>query len=396
MKTAVHDFSPEEIMAYRDGELPVERSQDVARHLAVCAECRNLAESFETTSEALAGWKIDGARGSLQPRAWPARNSDAANAASLPSWRLVRNRGVFLTLGLLATIVLFVFVKMRSADRSQTRVDLYQSRASSRRDHLSLNAIQPLAPPPAGRGQKSAAEGQPSPLVARTAELLLIARDFDAARAAVESILARHHGYAANLAVSDAGNAARTLSASLRIPSPELQATLSELKALGHVSSESQGGEEVTAQHADLVARLKNSRETETRLQEILRTRTGKVSEVLEVEQEIASVRGEIEEMESQLKLLDHRLDYTTITLSVSEEYNARVSDSTPGIATRFHNAAVAGLENVRDSAVGLALWCAEFLPPLVFWLLILGAPMAIFWRLRGHAIARAAAWPPA
>jgi len=27
---------------------------------------------------------------------------------------------------------------------------------------------------------------------------------------------------------------------------------------------------------------------------------------------------------------------------------------------------------------------------------LILGAPMAIFWRLRGRAIARAAAWPPA
>src|SRR5206468_4648923 len=49
-----------------------------------------------------------------------------------------------------------------------------------------------------------------------------------------------------------------------------------------------QNGEEVTQQHADLVARLKNSRETEMRLQDVLRTRTGKVKDVLEAEEEIA------------------------------------------------------------------------------------------------------------
>ena len=111
----------------------------------------------------------------------------------------------------------------------------------------------------------------------------------------------------------------------------------------------------------------------------------------LPLEQEMARVRGEIEQMESELKTLDHRIEFATITLAISEEYKAKVSDSTPGIATRLHNAVVAGLKNVRDSAVGLALWSAEFLPPLFFWLLILVAPIAIFWRIRRRAISAAA-----
>ena len=173
-----------------------------------------------------------------------------------------------------------------------------------------------------------------------------------------------------------------------------MPAALGELKAIGHVTSESQAGEEVTAEHADLVARLKNSRESEARLQDILRTRTGKVSDVLEVEQEMARVRGEIEQMESELKTLDHRVDFATVTLAISEEYKAKVSDSTPSIATRFHNALVAGYENVSNSALDLLFWFAEYLPLIIFWLAILVAAIIIVWRIRRRAVVAADASP--
>jgi len=139
-------------------------------------------------------------------------------------------------------------------------------------------------------------------MIARSIELQIIAKDFSAVRGELDSVLTRYQGYAANLSVSNTDNTARALSASLRIPAPQLAAALNELKSLGRVTGEAQSGEEVTSQHADLVARIKNSRETEIRLQDILRNRTGKVSDILEVEQEIARVRGEIEQMESELK----------------------------------------------------------------------------------------------
>src|SRR5262249_38170714 len=143
-------------------------------------------------------------------------------------------------------------------------------------------------------------EGQPSstqkgaqqlPMIARMVSLSIEVKDFDASRGALDSILARHKGYAASLSVSTPQGAARVIQASLRIPAPQLTTALSEMKALGRVEAETQNGEEVTQQHADLVARLKNSRETEQRLQDVLRTRTGKVKDVLEVEEEIARVR---------------------------------------------------------------------------------------------------------
>jgi hypothetical protein len=219
-------------------------------------------------------------------------------------------------------------------------------------------------------------------------ELILALRDGqESAFTTVQSILARHQGYVASLNVSDTDNTARTLNASLRIPSEELPAALSELKFLGHVSNESQAGEEVTAEHADLVARLKNSRETETRLQDILRNRTGKVADVLEVEQEIARVRSEIEQMESERKSLEHGVDFAAINLTITEEYKAKVSQTTPGADTQFHNAAIAGYENVTASALSLAPWITEYLPPILFWMVLLAAPAAFLWRLRRRAI---------
>src|SRR6202040_3816149 len=145
----------------------------------------------------------------------------------------------------------------------------------------------------------------------------------------------------------------------------ELDAVMVELKSLGRVQNESQSGEEVTQQHADLVARLKNSRETEARLQDILRNRTGKISDVLAVEQEIARVRGEIEQMEAEQKNLEHRVDFATIDLKLSEEYKAKLDSPTPAVSTLIHNAAVNGYRNVADTLLSIVLFFAEYGPVL-------------------------------
>jgi hypothetical protein len=220
------------------------------------------------------------------------------------------------------------------------------------------------------------------PMIARTVSLAIVAeKDFDGARASLDKILARHNGYAASLNVSTPQGAARSLQASLRIPAPQLAAALAELKALGHVENETQNGEEITQQHADLAARLKNSRETEQRLQAILVQRTGKISDVLEVEQEIARVRGEIEQMEAQQKALERRVDFATIDLKLSEEYKAKLDSPAPSASTQLHNASVNGYRNVADTLLALLLFFAEYGPVLLLWAMILFTPAWLVWR---------------
>jgi hypothetical protein len=218
-------------------------------------------------------------------------------------------------------------------------------------------------------------------MIARTISLTITVKDFAAARAFLDSILARHHGYSAQLTVSTPENSPRSFQASLRIPAPELFPALTELRALGRVQNESQSGEEVTQQHTDLLARLKNSRETEERLQAILQQRTGKVEEILQVEEEMERVRGEIESMEADQKALEHRVDFASVDLQLTEEYKAQFNAPDTSASTRIHNAFVAGMHNASDTLLGIVLSFEEYGPVLLIWLVILGVPAILVWR---------------
>jgi len=218
-------------------------------------------------------------------------------------------------------------------------------------------------------------------MIARSVSLSIVVKDFAAARASLDSILVRHRGYAAQLTAATAENAPHSFQASLRIPAPELAATLAELKTLGRVENESQSGEEVTQQHTDLAARLQNSRETEERLRAILEQRTGKIEDVLQVEEEIARVRGEIEQMEAEQQALEHRVEFASVDLQLTEEYKAELNPPSASVSNRLHNAFVAGLRNAAETVLGLVLFLVESGPVLLIWLAILGLPIFVLVR---------------
>ena len=155
----------------------------------------------------------------------------------------------------------------------------------------------------------------------------------------------------------------------MRVPSNELDTTLAELKKLGRVESETQGGEEVTSEYIDLEARLANARRTEQRLAQIQAQRTGKLADVLKVEVEIARVRGEIEQMEAQRKSMRKQVDFATIDATLNEEYKAPLqSVAAPSTSTQFHNAFVEGYRNVADGVIALLLFLICYGPTLLLW----------------------------
>lgn len=229
-------------------------------------------------------------------------------------------------------------------------------------------------------------------MIARTAALTIVVKNFAASRADLDAILARHHGYAAQLTVNTPENDSQSFQASLRVPAPELSAALSDLRALGRVETETQSGEDVTQQHVDLVARLENARETEQRLRDLLAQRTGKIDEVLQVEEEIDRVRGQIEGMEADQKTLEHRVDFATIDLQLNEEYKEKLNSQTTSVSTSVRNAFVAGLRHASGALLGIVLFLEEFGPVLLIWAVILGIPAILVWRRYRKAHARVVA----
>jgi uncharacterized protein DUF4349/putative zinc finger protein len=443
MSADTHPFAPEEIMAFVDGEFSARHSESISAHIDQCTECREAAANLRHSSQTLSAWivpiqavnagfeeriRVEAARNAALDKSLSSKIFQRTKLWTWKQWASGLTAAVALSvvlLGLTTSSRLghrakLVSVPIHERGRSIAQatevngaIDLNEDgafdtfsnaipRTATKQGSESHNGAVgigggfgngPLGKP-LGREVKAMKEVPdhswlPStPMIARTASLSIVVKDFETGRASLDSILARHNGYAAGLNVATPHGAARTLQASLRIPAPQLAVAISELKALGRVEAETQNGEEVTQQHADLLARLKNSRETEQRLQDVLRTRTGKVKEVLEVEEEIARVRGEIEQMEAEQQTLEHRVNFATIDLKLAEEYKAELTTPAPSVAMQLRNAVVDGFRTAFQNFLALVLFFAESGPTLLLWLMILSIPAWLLWRRYQRSLA--------
>jgi hypothetical protein len=427
MSTTTHPVAPEELMAFLDGELSTERAQAVTEHLEQCESCGALASEFRAQSKEFIGWETSPIPERLSKRvgelAGKIRSGQRVPHASLfvrtslwggKKWVALATASAFSLLLLLAIATpnlmrpRMTANDMAAASRTRTVQHVFESKNGDievagepklQSSDVNGDSLATLAK----REKSFSVDGQPrsgkdtalseafaTPMIARTVSISVVVKDFTAARANLDAILRRHHGYAANLTANTAENAPRSIEASLRVPAPELDAALADLKALGNVQRESQNGEEVTQQHADLVARLKNSRETEQRLQAILAQRTGKVKDVLEVEQEIARVRGEIEQMEAEQKSLEHRVDFATVNLSLAEEFKAQLLPPAISTGTRLHNALIEGYRSATETLLGIVLFFAEYTLTLLIWGVILLLPVLLLWKRYRRSLAAA------
>src|ERR1022692_2040136 len=362
----MHPIEQEELMAYLDGELPVDRAGLAAGHLEHCRECQSLAADLQGVSRRLMEWQGEPMSQEITPALVEALKGSGDRPRKRP-----RNiwRWVWAVAGTGVAALLVVSSLQLASRRHQMQWVGDQISAAKAMPRRTIEQQIQLVSQDGGV------------MIARTAELTLTTNEFDKARAALEDILKRHNGYLGQLNVNAPTGAARTLDATLRIPAAHRDTAIAEIKKLGRVEAESQTGEEVTAQYVDLEARLFNARNTEQRLTEVLRERTGKLADVLAVEESISRVRGEIEQMEAEKKTLTKRVEFLTLVVRLTEDYRAQVHMAPDSILGRFRNAAIAGYKFMIEGVVGLVLFLLSYGPSLLIWAAILFFPARFAYR---------------
>jgi hypothetical protein len=361
----MHPIEQEELMAYLDGELPVDRAGVAVGHLEHCRECQSLAADLQGVSRRLMEWQVSVGQASGLPVLAAALKERGAKPRKRP--RIVW-RWVWAAAGA-GVVALLAVPSFQLASRRQKMHEIADQ----------IDAVQ--APRRKVAEQLTSYMVAQSPMIARTAELTLTTNDFDKARAALEDILKRHSGYLGQLNVNAPPSAGRTLDATLRIPATQRDAAIAEIKKLGRVEAESQTGEEVTAKYVDLEARLSNARNTEQRLTEVLRERTGKLADVLAVEESISRVRGEIEQMEAEKKTLTTRVEFLTLVVRLTEDYHAQLHMAPDSILGRCRNAAIVGYKSMVDGVVAVILFLLSYGPNLLIWAAVLFFPARLAWR---------------
>jgi hypothetical protein len=127
-------------------------------------------------------------------------------------------------------------------------------------------------------------------------------------------------GFVANTTLRTGRDEQRSGMLQLRVPSAQFDGAVAALAQLGKVESVNVSAEDVGEEYVDLGARLTNARRVEARLVEMLATRTGKLSDVLTVEQELARVRMEAERYEARMRWLERRASLSSLDVTIHEK----------------------------------------------------------------------------
>lgn len=412
---AQHAFEPEEIMAYLDGELAPARALEVATHLDHCAECARLAEAIRGTSAQMHEWTVEAPSpemdefvlSAIRGTAPPVRKESAIRR--LKNWwhangwiGLAKSPYPYALASVLLLVILTGGILLQRMPAS--RVADYI--AAERKAQSAPTDVQPAPPPPGepiariqyeaadqlesnesgrgeGGGNAPSLSAVTTPMIAETAAITIVPANYEQASSSLEALAKAHGGYVQKLDASAQAGQARSVSATLRIPATQLSGFLSDAKKLGRVVQFSQENEEVTDQYVDVTARLKSARTTEQRLIELQSTRTGKLSDVLDVERELERVRGEIEQMQGEQAVLVHRVQYASVDLSLQEEYRENLRSDATSKGTRIWNAVVEGFHNLENGAVLLLVFLLAYGPSILFWVAIVTVPVWLIWRRR-------------
>lgn len=231
----------------------------------------------------------------------------------------------------------------------------------------------PFAPKPTA-GPTTAPGEAPivgAPLIIRTGDLHLEVVDLDLAVAGGRNAIVGLGGY---VEASEAENTDHQQWAQVtyRLPVAQWDNALAALRGLGTVLTEHTASQDVTAQVVDLEARLANLRVTEQALQTIM-DRAVTIDDVLQVQRELTTVRGDVERLTAQRDNLANQAGLSTLAV-LYEEPGEPVSEAAEGwdLGEEIDNA-LASLVLIGQRLASLGIWLLIVVLPVVGPFVIIG-----------------------
>jgi len=229
-------------------------------------------------------------------------------------------------------------------------------------------------------------------LVIRSAQIAVRVQDVDDALDSVKRLASSAGATVQNLSVSQDGSpvmplgvedvasssSPRSASVTLRVPADKLAGLIGQLEKIGTVTSQSEAADDVTEQHVDLSARLKNMQAEEVRLRSFF-DRAKNVTEMLAIETELARVRGEIESLQAQIDYLERQAAQSTLTIDLYEPGSVVRPD---GVDWGFREAVTAGVQ-AAATAIRTLLTIVIALAPFALVALIVWAAIVALRRRR-------------
>lgn len=188
---------------------------------------------------------------------------------------------------------------------------------------------------------------------------------------------------------SDGSPAVTDVTLVMRVPATQFGAALNQIHAVSNVIiAEKQTGQDVTEEFIDLEARIKTQKALEAQFLEIMK-QAHKVEDALEVQTQIANVRGEIERLEGRKRFLENRSSLSTITVNLNSAGSGIVVNAS-GFGKNIKEAISDGIDVAKAIVLFLIRFVIVMIPVFLLVFLPIGLVLRYFVRrARRYKLAR-------
>jgi hypothetical protein len=207
------------------------------------------------------------------------------------------------------------------------------------------------------------------------ASLSLDVIDAEKAFSDCEILVAKYGGFVAESSLQKSDTQV-VAAATLRVPADKATQLMNDLAGLGTVTSRSSGSEDVTSQYIDIQARLKVLRAEEEQLVGFLKKATN-IEDMLAVQEQLRTVRTQIEQYEGQQRYMDNATSLATVTAQLTQTTETFVAPR------GFGSAFVQSLARFGHGLAAFWTWFGGSVVFLVFYGLLIWGLAWIVLRLR-------------
>ncbi|NLT11384.1 MAG: DUF4349 domain-containing protein [Clostridiaceae bacterium] len=151
-----------------------------------------------------------------------------------------------------------------------------------------------------------------------TASIAILVKDADSAMDNIAQSAIAAGGYVSGSSFNNYDDE-RYAVITVRIPPERLNEFTDLVGSLGEVENSNLQSQDVTEEYIDIESRLKNARAQEIQLLAIMEDAI-RIEDILLVRNELNYVQQEIEQYEGRLRYLDSAVDYSTVTVTISEK----------------------------------------------------------------------------
>ena len=225
----------------------------------------------------------------------------------------------------------------------------------------------------AGGSSAPAPAVQPKKII-RTVSLTIGSKTFEDTYEKIRSGCEQYGGWVEQASESTSGSGLRSVSMTLRIPAEHLDDFNDAIAGAGRVIRRSESAADVTENYQDTEGRLRTQKALLERLQSLVTT-AASLTELLQLESQIADVQYTIDSLQGSLDGMDRKVNYSAVEIMLREESDEQVKEVKEATFTERIGAALSsGFRRFTVFLSDMAVFLIGALP----WLAVIAAVIAV------------------